>query len=286
MEHGNELRVGITLTVAGVALVVGVLWLGGFELGEAKYQVSVVFPEVAGLAPGDKVTVAGLDAGEVLSLDLEGGKVVAGIEIDPEILIPVDSRISVASYGLIGAKVVSVKPGTSAIYIEPGARVNGVYDKSLGDVVAEMGEALTVIRKVLRAADDVLSDVEGRERVRETLGNASAATNDLKYAAADLRAMSDELRAFITEKKGGVATSIDAIEEASARFVEVGGQLKTISASLDSIVARVEGGEGSLGKLVNDDRAHEEFLAAITEVRGLVAEIKRNPKNFVRFSIF
>jgi phospholipid/cholesterol/gamma-HCH transport system substrate-binding protein len=285
-EHRNELRVGITLALAGVALVVGVLWLSNFQLGSERYGVNVVFEEVAGLVPGDKVTVAGLDAGEVVSLELDGGKVMAAVELDPNIRIPVDSRISVASYGLIGAKVVSIRPGSSAEYIAPGATVDGWYEKGLGDVVSEMGEALTEIRRVLHAADDVLTDVQGRERVKETLGNARDATFDMKEAVADFKVIAADLRGFVHENKETVGAAIVSAEEASAGFAEVSQELKALTTSLDSIVKGVERGEGTLGKLVTDDAAHEEFLAAVTEVRDLVAEIRRNPKTFVRFSIW
>lgn len=285
-EHGNELRVGVTLTIAAAALILGVLWLGGFKLGEERYDFSIVFPEVSGLVAGDKVTVAGIPAGEVLGLQLTNGQVVADVSVDSAIRIPVDSRISVASYGLIGAKNVAVRPGSSHVYIEHGQTVFGQYDKGLGDVVAEMGEALTEIRGVLKAADQVITDVEGKERVKTTLQNASEATGDLKVAVADLKVMAAELRSLVEDKRGTAASAIDSLEVASARFADVTSELQTISATLDSILGRVESGEGTLGKLIGDEEAHDEFVAAIREVRELVAEIQRNPKSFVRFSIF
>jgi phospholipid/cholesterol/gamma-HCH transport system substrate-binding protein len=286
-EHANEVRVGITLTVAGLLLVVGILWLGGFSFGENRYVFSIMFTEVAGLVAGDKVTVAGLDAGEILSLKLAPfGKVVAEVEVDNDIRIPIDSRISVASYGLIGAKVISVRPGGSDVYIEQGAVVQGVYEKGLGDVVHEMGEALAGIQAVLKSADEILTDQEGKDLVKEALVNANAASFDLRQATADLSVMATELRAFVSEKKDPAGEAIDAMESAVVGFAEVTGELKIISASLDSIVRRVEGGEGTLGKLVNEDQVHDEFLAAIKEVRELVAAIRDNPNSFVRFSLF
>ena len=63
-------------------------------------------------------------------------------------------------------------------------------------------------------------------------------------------------------------------------------ELESISQSLDSIVSRVEAGEGLLGKAISDEEAYDQFVAAVSEVRALVAEIRRNPKTFVRFSIF
>lgn len=285
-EHGNELRVGVTLTVAAAALILGVLWLGGFKLGEEQYSFSIVFPEVSGLVAGDKVTVAGIPAGEVLKLQLVNGRVVADVSVDSTIRIPVDSRISVASYGLIGAKNIAVRPGTSEEFIEPGATIFGNYEKGLGDVVAEMGEALTEIRGVLKAADQVITDVEGKKHVKSTLENASRATADLALAVKDLKATAGDLRTFVEAKRVTAGTAIDSLDVASKRFAGVTSDLETIAASLDSIIGRVERGEGSLGKLINDEAAHDEFLAAIREVRELVAEIQRNPKSFIRFSIF
>jgi len=172
-ERGNEVRVGVTITIAGIVLVLGVLWLGGVQFGNETYQFSIVFPEVAGLVVGDKVTVAGITSGEILSLELTNGKVLADIRLDQRTRIPVDSRISVSTYGLIGAKVIAIKPGQSREYIEPGQTVTGYYDQGLGDVVAEMGHALTEIRAVLSKADEAISDEETRRHIGNTLENAA-----------------------------------------------------------------------------------------------------------------
>jgi len=286
-EHNNEVRVGITLTIAGVILVVGILWLGGFRFGDNRYSFSIMFEEVAGLGAGDKVTVAGIDAGEILSLQLAPfGKVVAEVEVDNYIQIPVDSRIAVASYGLIGAKVISIRPGSKREYIEEGTVVRGEYEKGLGDVVSEMGEALTEIRQVLRSADDILTDQEGRDQVKQALANASDASEDMKLAASDFRAMANDLKMFVSENRDPAGQTIESVGEAAEGLSDITGELRSVSASLDSILQRVESGDGTLGQLINDRQAHDEFLAAIKEVRDLVAEIRNNPKSFVKFSLF
>ncbi len=286
-ENASDVRVGVTLTAAGVLLVLGILWLGGFTFGESRYPLTIMFVEVAGLAAGDKVTVAGIDAGEVLSLSLAPfGKVVAEVEVDNYIKIPDDSRITVASYGLIGAKVISIRPGTSDVSFEPGAVVQGHYEKGLGDVVAEMGEALVDIRQVMKSADEILTDQEGKDLVKSALEKTNEAAFDIRQASADLKEMSRELRVFVETNKDPAGATVTAMQEASEGFAEVTSDLKLISASLDSIVQRVEGGEGTLGKLINEDEAHDEFLAAVIEVRELVREIRDNPKSFVKFSLF
>jgi len=286
-EHRNELKVGALIVAAGIVLVVGVLWLAGFQLGDTKYPLTVIFPEVGGLTRGARVTVAGVESGNVENLGLmPDGKVRVSILVRRDIRLPKDSRFSVASYGLIGEKTVAVRPGESQEFYEPGSTIIGGYDKGLGDVVSEMGEALTEIRSVLKSADEVISDQEGRRNIKDALGNASVATTDLKGAAADLKVLASDLRAFVEAKTPAAGSTLDAMEEASAKFAKASGDLERVAASLDTIVARIESGQGSLGRLVNESTAHDEFIAAVAEVRALVAEIKRNPKSFVRFSIF
>ena len=149
-----------------------------------------------------------------------------------------------------------------------------------------MGDALAGIRKVLAAADDILSDEQGKDQVRRTLANAEGATENLNVAIADLMVVTADLRTFVEEKREPAGEVIDSMAEASASFVKVTEKLSAISTSLDSIVTSVENGEGTLGKLVVEDEAHDEFMAAIKEVRELVARISENPKSFVQFSIF
>ncbi len=286
-RRANETRVGIMLTVCIALLIVGILWLSGVQLGDERYEFDVMFREVGGLNPGDKITVAGLEAGNVSDLALEDeGMVRVGLSVERDIRIPVDSRIVVGSYGFLGSKHVGVRLGSSAEYIEPGSTVIGGYEKGMNDVVTEMGDALGEIRKVLHAADEILTDTEGKEQVRRTLANAEQATVSLNEALEDLKAMTAEVRSFVDAKRDPASDAIDSMADASESFVEVAGRLETISASLDTMITRVESGEGTLGKLLTEDEAHDEFLATVKELRALVARISENPKSFVAFSIF
>ena len=285
--HANEVRVGIVLTLALAILVVGILWLSGARFGDETYSFGIIFSEVGGLGVTDKVTVAGLEAGEVSELTLSArGAVVVDVHVNVGVRIPIDSRITIGSYGFLGGKHVNVRPGTSSVYIEPGATIVGAYEKGMSDVVSEMGEALIEIRQVLKTADEILTDAEGKAQIKRTLGKAEEAAGTLNLAITDLRVVAADLKGFIQAKRDPASEAIDSIAEASETFAEVGGKLDTIAASLDSIVTRVESGEGTLGKLVNDEQVYDEFMAVIKEVRDLVADIREDPKSFVRFSIF
>lgn len=122
-QRGNEIRVGIMLMFCIAVLVVGILWLSGATLGDDRYAFDVMFREIGGLNPGDKVTVAGLEVGSVASLALEdGGYVRVGLSVAPDVRIPADSRVTIGSYGFLGAKHVGVRPGRAQSTSNPAAR--------------------------------------------------------------------------------------------------------------------------------------------------------------------
>jgi phospholipid/cholesterol/gamma-HCH transport system substrate-binding protein len=65
-------------------------------------------------------------------------------------------------------------------------------------------------------------------------------------------------------------------------------QLKSLADRLDDLTKHLNEGEGSLGQLLKDKRLYENMNAAVTDVRDLVAAIKKDPKKYlnVRVSIF
>ncbi len=62
--------------------------------------------------------------------------------------------------------------------------------------------------------------------------------------------------------------------------------LTQASGRLSAILQRVEKGEGAAGALVRDEELAQELKDAIKELKGLTADIRKNPKKFFKFSIF
>jgi phospholipid/cholesterol/gamma-HCH transport system substrate-binding protein len=65
-------------------------------------------------------------------------------------------------------------------------------------------------------------------------------------------------------------------------------QLKSLADRLDLLTKRLNDGEGSLGMFLKDKQLYENINGAVNDMRGLIAEIKKDPKRYlnVRVSIF
>jgi len=116
--------------------------------------------------------------------------------------------------------------------------------------------AASMERTVLRA-----DSASGGDQFRRILGNADTAGGELRSAAGDLRSFMAAAR-----------TQQDA-------FVRIVGHL-------DSVMTRLQGGQGTLGMLSRDSTLYAEAVATVRQMRQLLADVQANPRRYFQFSVF
>ena len=90
----------------------------------------------------------------------------------------------------------------------------------------------------------------------------------LATAAAQVKEASDEIRAI------------------SRQLGKSQGRLESLLASSDSVISKINAGQGSAGLFVNDPRLYRNSDSLVTELRGLVADFKAHPKKYVNLRVF
>jgi phospholipid/cholesterol/gamma-HCH transport system substrate-binding protein len=83
-----------------------------------------------------------------------------------------------------------------------------------------------------------------------------------------------------------VDSTIKNLRTASANMAEMSTQLKETSGKLDVIIAKVDSGNGSAAKLLNDPGAYNDVRMLLQRMDSLVADIKKNPKRYINVKIF
>jgi phospholipid/cholesterol/gamma-HCH transport system substrate-binding protein len=69
-------------------------------------------------------------------------------------------------------------------------------------------------------------------------------------------------------------------------MAEMSAQLKATSGKLDVIIAKVDSGNGSAAKLLNDPGVYNDVRALLQRMDSLVADIKKNPKRYINVKVF
>lgn len=115
-----EFSVGIFILVGLACLAYLSISLGHLRLGSTNYEISATFSTVSGLKSKAPVTMAGVNIGEVLAIDLKDGQAKVIFGINKDVKLEEDSVASIKTSGIIGDKYVSIAPGASDNYIKPG----------------------------------------------------------------------------------------------------------------------------------------------------------------------
>lgn len=293
MKTRDEVLVGLLVTVAVIVTVLGSLWLarGGLSKG---YPLYAKFPWGAGLKQGQPVLLVGVNVGYVDEVDLhQDGILVTTLRIAKNYKVPITSKAAVVPNGIFGDQAVALTPS------RPDPRSFKADDTiPVGPSTPGIAELTSKADSITRSVNAITSALE-HEMVAaggiHDLRNAIGATNRLVTEfAAVAEEQSRQLTATMTSLRRAtgaidpakVDSTIKNLRTASANMAEMSSQLKETSGKLDVIIAKVDSGNGSAAKLLNDPGAYNDVRMLLQRMDSLVADIKKNPKRYINVKIF
>lgn len=283
----NVTALGLLVLAAGVLFTWGMFFLQGRPVLGGGLQVLVVLEDGAGLKRGDRVQLQGVEVGAVRGVRLEApGRVLAELAVDGDLKLPADTRAWVVG-DVFGAHVVELVPGTAMVKLEAGDTIRGEAAPGLPAMMVELGGKA---RAVLARADSLLSPVAIRD-MHATAAVLPASAQELRAAFVELRRAAESLRRSTeaAERAGAgpaLANALRQIEASAESFSAAAEAMERSLGSLASVLAKVDAGEGTLGRLVNDSTLYGELHGAIREMRALAADIRERPERYVRIKIF
>jgi phospholipid/cholesterol/gamma-HCH transport system substrate-binding protein len=283
----NVAALGALTILAIVVFVFGLYYLLGSPLLKGGMDVVVMLQSGGGLKRGDRVTLQGVNVGSVRSVRLNGPQgVTATLRLSDDVTLPADTRASVEG-DVFGAHNVELIPGTAMVRLEAGDTIRGANAPALAEAATELS---TTARNVLVRADSLLSpqavaDLHATAAILP--GSAQqlrAAFVELRLAASALKRTTESLDAAGTGP--ALAQAIGRIDESARAMGLVAAQMERSLAPLESVFNKVDRGQGTLGRLVNDTSLYAELNGAARELRALATDIKANPKKYVTIEVF
>jgi phospholipid/cholesterol/gamma-HCH transport system substrate-binding protein len=293
MKTRDEVLVGLIVTAAIVVTVLGSLWLarGGLSKG---YPLYAKFPWGAGLKQGQPVLLVGVNVGYVDQVDLhQDGTLVTTLRIQKDYKVPVTSKATVVPNGIFGDQAVALTPS------KPDPRSFKPND------TIPIGPSSPGIAQLTSKADSIASSVNAVTAALQhefvasggirDMRNAIGATNRLVTEfAAIANEQSRQLSATLTSLRRAttaidpakVDSTVSNLRTASANMAEMSSQLKETSGKLDAIIAKVDSGNGSAAKLLNDPGVYNDVRQLLQRMDSLVADIKKNPKRYINVKVF
>jgi phospholipid/cholesterol/gamma-HCH transport system substrate-binding protein len=293
MKTRDEVLVGLIVTAAIVVTVLGSLWLarGGLSKG---YPLYAKFPWGAGLKQGQPVLLVGVNVGYVDQVDLhQDGILVTTLRIQKDYKVPVTSKAAVIPNGIFGDQAVALSPSRpDPRSFKPGDTIPvGPSTPGIAQLTSKADSIATSVNAVTTALQHEMIAAGGIRDLRNAIGSTNRLVSDFSAIAEE---QSRQLSATLTSLRRAtgaidpakVDSTVKNLRAASANMAEMSAQLKETSGKLDVIIAKVDSGNGSAAKLLNDPGAYNDVRLLLQRMDSLVADIKKNPKRYINVRIF
>jgi phospholipid/cholesterol/gamma-HCH transport system substrate-binding protein len=284
-------RVGIFFIVALALLAALVLRIEEWNpFGPEGQRVEARFATVAGLDDRSAVRVAGVRVGRVDGVRLapDGRGATVTLLLEAEVPLTEGASARIANQGLLGDKFVELDPGPAhAPPRAPGAPIAGTSPPGFDQAMAKLeqvGDALTralggvadggglgdLVASLRATADELRAVVaENRASLGGTVRNfervSAALAADLPRVTARLESVLARIDAVVAENRGSLRDGLAGVKELSS-------SVQRSVDNLNAITDKIASGEGTLGKLVHSDQAHDQLLGALRSVeQGVTA---------------
>lgn len=297
----NEAKVAITIVAALIVAFFGFRLMNDMPIFRQSQKVVTYFDKVDGLTTGSYVYIHGVKVGSVNRIELiarDSVKVSMNFDLDLE--IPKNSVAKLESSGLLDEKVIVVEPGDSQENVDYGDTIKGVYSGGMMETLKDEGQKLS---------DDVSQSFGKLNTLLEKLNTVISEDNQARIdnILVDLKATTDEISGMMKNKRGELESSIDhannflanldtlsttnrtridsvltGLDNSLRRIESLSSELEKTGSRLNDILTKVNNGDGTLGKLVNNPSLYNNLDSLSAEMKQLVKNINEDPRKYLK----
>jgi phospholipid/cholesterol/gamma-HCH transport system substrate-binding protein len=283
LHYRQEITVGALVLTGVAAFVLGTMWLSGKESRSGKRIVNVQFADVGNMKSGNPVKVSGVQLGRVDEIEFRDvGDVLVTLQLDPRIQPKTDATALLSSVGLVGDVVIVFDPGKSPTPLPPDAVVKGLTERGLmdigGDLSSEATATMTSLRDVVNK--DLAADLQSTLRSFQRLANSFSDPKtgpgpEINATMVELRRLTTRLDSVLASP--GLNRVVSNADSATVRFARLADQFTVTGARVDTLLIKINRGDGTLGKLMSDTTMYVQLRELSASLKSFVDDLKKNP---------
>lgn len=287
----KEVKIGIAGLAALCILIYGINYLKGIHLFKPSSYFYVQFQNVNGLTKSSPVFADGFRVGIVRDLIYDytqPSKVIAEIDVDPELRIPKGSSAELTSDMLGGIKMTLLLANNPRERHEvgdtlPGKLNNGVMEKAAA-MVPQVEKMLPKLDSILSSLNTLLAD----PALPATLHNVEQLTGSMAVTSRKLEQLMSNDIPQLTSKLNTIGDNFATISS-NMKDVDFAAAMQKVDATLanvKSLTDKLGSTDNTVGLLLNDPSFYQNLNATAANAATLLEDLKAHPKRYVHFSIF
>ena len=293
MKRRDEVQVGILITVALIVLVIGALWLarGGLSSG---YPLFARFSWGQNLKQGQPLLLAGVNIGYVADVNLRrDGFLEVELRVNDDYQVPRNAVAEVIPVGIFGDAAVAMKVDTpsEASFASGDTVPTRVASSGLDALTARADTISASLARITATLEQQFVGEGGISDVRQSVTLMRRVTSSMETVLAEQnRNLTSTMAAFRSTAKGmdsaQIATTLNTMRLTAANADTLMQRLSSNTTQIQALLARLERGEGSAGKLLADTTLYVNLKNLLASADSLMVDFKKNPRKYINLSIF
>ena len=304
MKITREVKTGI-VAVSVIALFIwGFNFMKGLNLFDGPSKTYLTeYDNVQGLNTSSVVTINGVDVGKVVNIKFNSepekrGNLIVEFSVETDFEFSKKSIAKIYSASLMGGKSLAIVPSYEGEMAKPGDFLQGEIESDIFSSVTEKLNPLQAkVENVIVSADSLMTgltdvlDAKSRKNLKSSI-------EELNETIINFKIISESAGRLIKENEKKLGATLTNTELMTRNFAKLSDtlinanlgltvkNLETTLTNLNKILAGVEAGDGTLGKLLKDEGMYNNLTNSSKELEELLKEMKLHPKRFVHFSLF
>ena len=278
-----EFKVG--LMVVAISAVIAIMSIqvseGPGVFGGKTFHFTT--DNAAGLVKNSGVKMAGIKIGVIQDIELIDGEAKVTLALDGDAPVKPSSRIEIRTVGILGDKFVAITSGDETEpTLESGQAIPMTKTQgSLDDILGRVGKIADSVQRVVDNLRDATSGEGDKENViGRIVLNIEKLTKDLAEVSSEQK---DEVKAIIQSVNRITKTLDETLNNKEdggfkAAWSDVRSSLRRLDAiteDIESVTQKVAKGEGTIGRLVNDEETVDELNTAIRGVNSFLGGVSK-----------
>ena len=291
LSYKREVTVGSLVILAVVLFVVGTSWLSGRSITADEDEFwKIQFPSAGNLKASSPVRISGVPVGKVERIQLvDVGKVLVMITLPDRIVPRVDASAEVVAVGFVGDAAIEFNPGTAPQRLTRDRVIIGSQAAGLTGLAQTLGDradsvllgAQQIVNK--RTADELyatLAALQGTlkaaERTMRVYGDAqNGPTAQLTKTLASLERLTSRFDSTLADP--ALARTLQRADTLTGNLATMTAQFSSTGAQLDTLLANLNQGRGTMGKFTTDTGLYTDLRAVSKSLKELLDDIKKHP---------
>ena len=282
LHYKQEVTVGGLVLLGAALFLGGTLWLSGRRLPGAA-AVVVSFEDAGTLKRGSPVKVSGVSLGTVEKIEFQDyGKVLVHLSLDRRVAPKRDASAVLATVGLVADAVIKFNPGSATEPLAPETIVTGTVERGFMDMGAELGDQAKTLMgginqvQFKQLSEDLSRTLTAFQRMATVYSDTKGGpVGELTTTMQGLQKVSARIDSVLAAAQ--LDRTLRTADSMMANLSRLSADAQTTAKQLDQLLAKVNRGEGTIGKFASDTAFYDNAQKLMKSLQEFVDDLKKHP---------